>query len=83
MSLEEIFYLSQSIASVAVVGSLIYLGLQVRASDRGQRSIKQRSTVTARASVHTWVMWVFGLPGSCSANISEGNFGSLSTRSLL
>ena len=42
MSLEEVFYLSQSIASVAVVGSLIYLGLQVRAADRGQRSIMQQ-----------------------------------------
>ena len=30
MTLEEVFYMSQSIASVAVVGSLIYLGLQVR-----------------------------------------------------
>ena len=42
MSLEEVFYLSQSIASVAVVGSLIYLGLQARAADRGQRSIMQQ-----------------------------------------
>ena len=43
MTLEQVFYLSQSIASVAVLGSLIYLGLQVRASDRGQRShLKQR-----------------------------------------
>jgi hypothetical protein len=42
LSLEEVFYLSQSIASVAVVGSLIYLGLQVRAADRGQRSIMQQ-----------------------------------------
>jgi hypothetical protein len=42
LTLEEIFYLSQSIASVAVVGSLIYLGLQVRGADRGQRSIMQQ-----------------------------------------
>jgi hypothetical protein len=42
LSLEEVFYLSQSIASVAVVGSLIYLGLQVRAADRGQRSFMQQ-----------------------------------------
>jgi hypothetical protein len=42
LNLEEIFFLSQSIASVAVVGSLIYLGLQVRASDRGQRSMMQQ-----------------------------------------
>jgi len=42
LTLEEVFYLSQSIASVAVMGSLIYLGIQVRAADRGQRSIMQQ-----------------------------------------
>ena len=42
MTLEDVFYLSQSIASVAVVGSLIYFGIQVRAADRGQRSIMQQ-----------------------------------------
>jgi hypothetical protein len=42
MSLEQVFYLSQSIASVAVVASLIYLGLQVRGADRSQRAIMQR-----------------------------------------
>jgi hypothetical protein len=42
MSLEEIFYASQSIASVAVVGSLIYLGLQMRAAERSQRAIMQQ-----------------------------------------
>jgi hypothetical protein len=42
MTLEQIFYLSQSVASVAVVGSLIYLGLQVRSADRSQRAIMQQ-----------------------------------------
>jgi hypothetical protein len=42
MSLEQVFYLSQSIASIAVVGSLIYLGLQVRGADRSQRAIMQQ-----------------------------------------
>lgn len=42
MTLEQIFYLSQSVASVAVVGSLIYLGLQVRSAERSQRSIMQQ-----------------------------------------
>ena len=53
MTLEEMFYLSQSIASVAVVGSLVYLGLQVRAADRGQRSIMQqgRADRASRASL--------------------------------
>jgi len=42
MSLEQVFYLSQSIASIAVVGSLIYLGLQVRGADRSQRAVMQQ-----------------------------------------
>jgi hypothetical protein len=42
MSLEQVFYLSQSIASIAVVGSLIYLSLQVRGADRSQRAIMQQ-----------------------------------------
>ena len=42
MTLEEIFYVSQSVASIAVVGSLIYLGLQVRYAERSQRGIMQQ-----------------------------------------
>jgi hypothetical protein len=42
MSLEQVFYLSQSIASIAVVGSLIYLGLQVRGAERSQRAMMQQ-----------------------------------------
>jgi hypothetical protein len=42
MSLEQIFYLSQSVASVAVIGTLIYLGLQVRAAERSQRALMQQ-----------------------------------------
>jgi hypothetical protein len=53
MTLEEIFYASQSVASIAVVGSLIYLGLQVRGADRSQRAIMQqgRADRTSRASL--------------------------------
>jgi hypothetical protein len=42
VTLEQIFYLSQSVASVAVVGTLIYLGLQVRSAERSQRAIMQQ-----------------------------------------
>jgi hypothetical protein len=42
MSLEAIFYISQSVASVAVVGSLVYLALQVRSAERSQRAIMQQ-----------------------------------------
>ena len=53
MTLEEIFYVSQSIASLAVVGSLIYLGLQVRYAERSQRGIMQqgRADRTSQASL--------------------------------
>lgn len=42
MTLEEAFHMSQSIASAAVVGSLIYLGLQVRGADRSRRAMMQQ-----------------------------------------
>jgi hypothetical protein len=37
MSLEHVFYLSQSIAAVAVIASLLYLAQQVRQAERVQR----------------------------------------------
>ena len=42
MTPEQIFYVSQSIASLAGVGSLMYLGLQVRSADRSQRAMMQQ-----------------------------------------
>jgi hypothetical protein len=42
MSLEQISYLSQIIASVAVVGSLLYLAQQVRQAERNQRAMIQQ-----------------------------------------
>jgi hypothetical protein len=42
LTLEQIFYVSQSIASLAVLGSLIYLALQVRSADRSQRALMQQ-----------------------------------------
>jgi len=42
MTLEQNFYISQSVASIAVVGSLIYLGLEVRSAERSQRAIMQQ-----------------------------------------
>ena len=53
LTLEEIFYVSQTIASVAVVGSLIYVGLQVRYAERSQRGLMQqaRADRTSTASL--------------------------------
>ena len=42
MSLEQIFYVSQSIAAVAVVASLLYLAQQVRQAERVQRATMQQ-----------------------------------------
>ena len=43
MSLEHIFYVSQSIAAVAVIASLLYLSQQVRQSERVQRATMQQA----------------------------------------
>jgi hypothetical protein len=53
VTLEEIFYVSQTVASVAVVGSLIFVGLQVRGAERAQRAIMQqgRADRTSAASL--------------------------------
>jgi hypothetical protein len=53
VTLENIFYISQTIASVAVVGSLIYVGLQVRYAERSQRGMMQqaRADRTSAASL--------------------------------
>jgi hypothetical protein len=53
MSLEHIFYLSQSI--VAVIASLLYLAQQVRQAERVQRATMQqgRADRTSQASLAT------------------------------
>lgn len=42
MALEQISYLSQTIAAIAVVVSLIYLAVQVRQTERNQRAMMQQ-----------------------------------------
>lgn len=78
MTLEETFYLSQSLASVAVVGSLIYLGLQVRYAERSQRGIMQqgradRATHMALVTAHADLapVWRRGLMGDVTLNEEE------------
>jgi len=53
MPLEQIFYLSQSIAAVAVVASLLYLAQQVRQAERVQRATMQqgRADRTSQAAL--------------------------------
>lgn len=53
MSLEQVFYLSQSVAAVAVVISIIYLAHQVRQGERVQRAMMQqgRADRTSHAAI--------------------------------
>lgn len=53
MSLENIFYVSQSIAAVAVIASLLYLAQQVRQAERVQRATMQqgRADRTSQAAL--------------------------------
>ena len=55
MTLEHIFYVSQSIAAVAVIASLLYLAQQVRQAERVQRATMQqgRADRTSQASLAT------------------------------
>jgi hypothetical protein len=50
MSLQEISYICQIAASVAVVGSLIYLARQVRQAERNQRAIIQQGRADRTAA---------------------------------
>jgi len=43
MTLEDIYFISQIIAAVAIVASLIFVGLQIRQSDRIQRAVMRQS----------------------------------------
>jgi hypothetical protein len=55
MSLEQIFYVSQSVAAIAVVASIVYLAQQVRQSERIQRAMVQQGRAD-RASHRSIIM---------------------------
>jgi hypothetical protein len=55
MSLEQIYYLSQSFSAVAVVASIVYLARQVRQSERIQRAMVQQGRAD-RASHRSMIM---------------------------
>jgi hypothetical protein len=65
MTLEQVSYLSQTIAAAAVVISIVYLAIQVRQAERNQRALMQQAR-TERGMVlaasmeapHTAVIWV-------------------------
>jgi len=78
MTLERIYYLSQVIASIAVVCTLIYLGLQVRHAERGQRGMMQQGRADrtsqmslALASPELSRIWQKGLAADPSLSRQE------------
>lgn len=89
MTLEQIFYLSQSIASIAVVSSLIYLGLQVRYAERSQRGLMQQGRAD-RASMNSLMVahaelalvWQKGLAGDADLSREEFTQWMLICRSM-
>ena len=57
MTLETIYYLSQTIAVMAIIGSLIFLGLQVRRAERVQRSASLSDILDAYSDrTNTWLV---------------------------
>ena len=45
MTLESIYFLSQIVAAVALVASLLFVGLQLRHSDKTQRALVHQATI--------------------------------------
>jgi hypothetical protein len=58
MSLSDLASIASVLGSVAVCGSLVYLALQVRQSDRNQRTVLQQATSARNMES----LWKFGEP---------------------
>lgn len=72
MTLEQVFFVSQSVAAVGVVASLIFVGLQVRSSAKAVRS------ATAQAVHENFASWYLALTGNPGAlAVVLKGFGSL------
>jgi hypothetical protein len=63
MSLEQASYLSQVIAALAVVASLVFVGFQIRQNTRSQRVVAVNSLAAAAVSIN--------VPGMESASFGE------------
>jgi hypothetical protein len=72
MTLEQVFFVSQSIAAVGVIASLIFVGLQVRSSAKAVRS------ATAQAVHENFAGWYLSLAGNEGGlTVVLKGFGSL------
>lgn len=56
MTLEQAAYLSQVIAAIAVLGSLVFVGLQIRQNTRSQRVVAVDSLAAAIAAINVPAM---------------------------
>ena len=45
MTLEAVYFLSQIVAAVALIASLLFVGLQLRLSDKTQRALVHQATI--------------------------------------
>lgn len=45
MSLEDLYYFSQILAAIAIVASLVFVGLQIHQSDKTQRAIMHQARI--------------------------------------
>ena len=45
MTLESVYFLSQIVAAVALIASLLFVGLQLRLSDKTQRALVHQATI--------------------------------------
>jgi hypothetical protein len=89
MSLEHIFYFSQSIAAVAVVASLLYLAQQVRQAEHVQRATMQqgRADRTSQAALTVASpelarIWQKGMAGDADLSREEFTQWMLICRAL-
>ncbi|WP_395645581.1 hypothetical protein [Terricaulis sp.] len=69
MTLEQISYLSQTIAAVAVIASLVFVGVQIRQSEKSQRAVMHdnRLRVLRETALH------ISLPGVTESYIKGSN----------
>lgn len=79
MTLEDINYIAQTVAAVAVVGSLIYLAIQTRQANEQTRlntqALKAKAGFDATHSWATLLENALDLPGDRMALIMEANAG--------
>lgn len=53
MNLEDIYFVSQILAAVAIVGSLVFVGLQLRQGDRTQRALMHQAIIQRTMDLNT------------------------------